>query len=134
MSRNFKDLAVSRFWLLFLPLCIWSAILYIIKLSIGYSHFNTDSVFGIFKSIVGGIIYEYWFIWALLYSVFLSNVVQKYAVVRGLSYFQLLLYGLYQRRLFHMYIILRQCIHFLSWGIFFHKIIKYCICSKVTIS
>lgn len=77
VSRNFKQLAVSRFWSLFLPLCIWSAVLYVIKLSIGYSVFKTDGMLSIFKSIAGGIIYEYWFIWALLYSVFLANIVHR---------------------------------------------------------
>ena len=77
VHRKLKDLCRGRARTLLLPLCLWSAVLYIEKLLLGVLHVDTSGTLTITKSIGGGFIYGYWFIWVLLYSTLLTNIMLK---------------------------------------------------------
>lgn len=77
IARNFKELFKGRCRTLLLPLCIWSVVLYLIRLGIGMKTISTESVKSIIASTVFGVIYGYWFVWVLLYSIFTANIMYR---------------------------------------------------------
>ena len=77
IERNFKDLCISRFKTLFLPAFIWTVVLYILQVILGIAPVSKGGITSTINLTIFSLIKEYWFIWVLLYSIFMANIVYK---------------------------------------------------------